>query len=125
MVGLGTGMRSQYLPAPLADAVATALFRLVLSSFILYCSYFYRFVKNSLVVHCQGIFCSYPCKPSLGRKFFFNDAQNSSYLWIYEFGHMVKDHLDNERENPLSSLHGLLFPISSNGYFISTIPQTR
>ena len=29
-------------------------------------------------------------------------------------GHMVKDHSDSERGNPLSP-HGLLFPISSKG----------
>ena len=31
---------------------------------------------------------------------------------------MVKDHLDGERGNPLPP-HGLLFPISSKGYFIA------
>ena len=36
----------------------------------------------------------------------------------------VKDHLDNERRNLLLLLHGLLSPISSNGSFICTIPQT-
>ena len=38
-------------------------------------------------------------------------------------GHMVKNHLDSERENPLLP-HGLLFPISSKGSFICTIPHT-
>ena len=36
--------------------------------------------------------------------------------------HMVKDHSDSERENPLQP-HGLLFQINSNGSFICTIPQ--
>ena len=36
---------------------------------------------------------------------------------------MVKDHSDSERGNPLPP-HGLLFPISSKGSFICTIPQT-
>ena len=36
---------------------------------------------------------------------------------------MVKDHSDSERENALPP-HGLLFPISSKGYFICTIPRT-
>ena len=36
---------------------------------------------------------------------------------------MVKDHSDSERGNPLPP-HGLLFPISSKGYFIYIIPQT-
>ena len=33
----------------------------------------------------------------------------------------VKDHSDNKRGNPLSPHHGLFFPISSKGSFISTI----
>ena len=36
---------------------------------------------------------------------------------------MVKGHSDSERGPPLPP-HGLLFPISSKGSFISTIPQT-
>ena len=31
---------------------------------------------------------------------------------------MVKDHSDNERGNPLPPLHGLLFPISSKGFYM-------
>ena len=38
------------------------------------------------------------------------------YLY-YGVGHMVKDHTDREREIPLPPLHGLLFPISSKGFF--------
>ena len=30
---------------------------------------------------------------------------------------MVKDHSDSKKENPVPPLHGLLFPISSNGVF--------
>ena len=29
----------------------------------------------------------------------FNDALNTLYLWLYGVRHMVKDHLDSEREN--------------------------
>ena len=47
----------------------------------------------------------------------FNDALNTFYLQLYGVGHMVKDHSDSERGNPLPP-HGLLFPINS------TIPQT-
>ena len=36
---------------------------------------------------------------------------------------MVKGHSDSERENPLTALHVLLFPISSKGSFIYTIAQ--
>ena len=53
----------------------------------------------------------------------FNDALNTFYLRLYGVGHMVKDHLDSELGNPLLP-HGLLFPNSSKGSFICTIPQT-
>ena len=52
----------------------------------------------------------------------FNDALNTFYLRLYGVGHMVKDHSDSERRNPLP-LHGLLFTISSKSYFICIIPQ--
>ena len=59
-----------------------------------------------------------------GRIFFlFNDTLNTFYLWLYEVRHMVKDHSDSERGNPLPP-HRLLFPISSKGSFICIIPQT-
>ena len=52
----------------------------------------------------------------------FNDALNTFYLRLYGVRHMVKDHLDSERGNPLPP-HGLLFPISSKGYLyaVSTL----
>ena len=53
----------------------------------------------------------------------FNDALNTFYLLLYDVGHIVKDHSDSERGNPLPP-HGLLFPISSKGYFICIIPET-
>ena len=53
----------------------------------------------------------------------FNVALNTFYLRLYGVRHMVKDHSDSERENPLLP-HRLLFPISSKGSFICTIPQT-
>ena len=37
---------------------------------------------------------------------------------------MVKIHSDGKRGNLIHSLRGLLFPISSKGSFICTIPQT-
>ena len=58
-----------------------------------------------------------------GRSVLFNDALNTFYLWLYGVGHMVKDHSDSERGNPLPP-HGLFFPISSKGSFISIIPHT-
>ena len=53
----------------------------------------------------------------------FNDALNTFYLQLYGVRHMVKDHSDSEKGNPLPP-HRLLFPISSKGSFICTIPQT-
>ena len=44
------------------------------------------------------------------------------YSLLYGVGHMVKDHSDSERGNPLPP-HGLLFPINSKGYFICTITK--
>ena len=38
-------------------------------------------------------------------------------LRLYDIGHMVKDHSDSERGNPLLP-HGLLFPVNSKGSFI-------
>ena len=53
----------------------------------------------------------------------FNDALNTFYLRLYGVRNKVKDNSDNEKGNPLQP-HGLLFPISSKGYFVCIIPQT-
>ena len=64
--------------------------------------------------------------PFIGRRkegnVLFNDALNTFYLRIYGVGHVVKDHSDSERGNPLPP-HGLIFPISSKCTFTCTIPQ--
>ena len=57
------------------------------------------------------------------RNVLFNDALNTFYLRLYGVRHMVKDHSDSERGNPLSP-HRLLLSINSKGSFICTIPQT-
>ena len=54
----------------------------------------------------------------------FNDALNTFYLRLYGVRHMVKDHSDSEKGNPLLPPHGLLLSINSKGSFICTIPQT-
>ena len=54
----------------------------------------------------------------------FNDALNTFYSRLYGVGHMVKDHSDSERGNPLPPRNGLFFPNSSKVSFIYTIPQT-
>ena len=51
----------------------------------------------------------------------FNNALNTFYLRLYGVRHMVKDHSDSEKGNPLQP-HRLLFPINSNGSFICNIP---
>ena len=53
----------------------------------------------------------------------FNAALNTFYLLLYGVRHMVKDHSNSERGNPVPP-HGLLFPISSKGSFICIISQT-
>ena len=53
----------------------------------------------------------------------FNDAINTFYLRLYGVRHMVYDHSDSERGNPLPP-HGLVFSINSKGSFICTTPQT-
>ena len=52
----------------------------------------------------------------------FNNALNTFYLRLYGVRHMVKDHSDSEKGNPLLP-HRLLFPINNKGSFICTIPQ--
>ena len=54
-----------------------------------------------------------------------NNALNTFYLQLYGFRHMVKDDSDSKRGNLLLPHHGLLFPISSKGYFICITPQTE
>ena len=60
---------------------------------------------------------------SIERNVLFNDALNTFYLRLYGVRHMVKDHSDSEKGNPLPP-HRLLLSISSKGSFICTIPQT-
>ena len=52
----------------------------------------------------------------------FNNALNTFYLLLYGVRHMVKDHSDSKRGNPLPP-HRLLFPITSKGSFICIIPD--
>ena len=44
--------------------------------------------------------------------FLFNDALNTFYLRLYGVRHMVKDHSDSEKGNPLPP-HGLLFTLAA------------
>ena len=56
------------------------------------------------------------------RNVLFNDVLNTFYLRLYGVRHMVKDHSDNEKGNPLPP-HRLLLSINSKGSFICTIPH--
>ena len=56
------------------------------------------------------------------KYFLFNDALNTFDLQLYGVRHMVKDHSDSEKGNPLPP-QSLFFPISSKGSFICIIPH--
>ena len=58
-----------------------------------------------------------------GRKEIFYLTMHIIYLRLCGTRHIGKDHSDSERGDPLPP-HGLLFPVSSKGSFICTIPQT-
>ena len=59
-----------------------------------------------------------------GRKeMFYLTTCPTHFIYGYMASDMVKDHSDNKIGHPLPP-HGLLFPISSRGSFICTIPQT-
>ena len=57
------------------------------------------------------------------RNVLFNDALNTFNLRLYGARHMVKDHSDREKGNPLPP-HRLLLSINSKGSFICTITYT-
>ena len=60
-----------------------------------------------------------------GRKEMYYSTTHSThfYLRLYGVGHMVKEHSDSERGNPLPP-HGLLFSTGRKSTFICTIQQT-
>ena len=57
------------------------------------------------------------------REMFYLTTLNTFYLWLYGVRHMVKDHSDSEKGNPLTP-YRLLLSINCKGSFICTIPQT-
>ena len=57
------------------------------------------------------------------RNVLFNNTLNTFYLRLYGIRHMVKDHSDSEKGNPLPP-YRLILSINSKGSFICTIPQT-
>ena len=81
---------------------------------------FPSFLRNIIVD--ENVFL---CVVKEGRKEMFYLTTHSTHfiLRLYGVGHMVKDHSDSKRGNPLPP-HGLLFPINSKGSFICIIAQT-
>ena len=57
--------------------------------------------------------------------FYLTTHSTHFYLRLYGVDHKAKDHSDSERGNPLPPLNGVLFPISSKGYFIWAHPAER
>ena len=75
--------------------------------YFLYMVLFLKFYLKTKHLYC--CFIDYKCE--FDRKegnVLFNDALNS---WLYGVRHMVKDHSDSEKGNPLPP-HRLLFPIN-------------
>ena len=68
---------------------------------------------------------SYDEKQWYRRKDMFYLTTHSAhfYLWLFDIWHMFKDHIYNERGNPLPQLHGPVFPISNKGSYIYIIPH--
>ena len=48
-----------------------------------------------------------------GRTFLFNDALNTFYLRLHGVGHMVKEHSDNLRGNPMRHYMGHTFRLAA------------
>ena len=61
----------------------------------------------------QNVFCLVQHKLLMDeRNILFNDILNTFMLRLYGVGLVLKDHAHNERGNPMSPIHGLVFPIS-------------
>ena len=86
---------------------------------------FFRFFSFHLTtdLYCRARFSAVVEEGRKEGNVLFNNALNTFYLRLYGVRHMVKDHSDSERGNPLPP-HRLLFPINSKGSFICTIRQT-
>ena len=86
--------------------------------------YFFPYIKN-IWLWCMLIVRLFWSKSGFSYKrlqirkkenVLFNDALIAFLLTqLYGVGHMIKNHSNSERGNPLPPLHGLLIPISSKG----------
>ena len=73
------------------------------------------YLFNQIFIFHQDGFTPTVINCAYGRKegnVLFNDAINTFYLRLYGVKHMVKDHSDSEKGNPLPPPR-LLFPINS------------
>ena len=70
----------------------------------------YTYTKHTQNTHTHTL----PMNRRKEGNILFNDTLNTYYLQLYGVRHMVKDHADSERRNPLPT-HGLLLLISSCG----------
>ena len=84
------------------------------------CLYVCMFMHVCMYVCIHACMCACVARE---RNVIFNDALNTFYLRLYGVRHMIKDHSDSEKGNPLPP-HRLLLSINSKGSFICTIPQT-
>ena len=98
------------------------------------CVYIYTYIHTyihtyMLRFHSKCMCEKNTCIEKFGRRkgnVLCTDALSTFHLWLYGTRHMVKDHSDNLRGNPLSPRHGLLFPISRKGFFnVSSRTQDR
>ena len=55
------------------------------------------------------------------KEFLFNDTLNTFCLRLYGVGHMLKNHSENQRGNPLLPFYGIFFSMSNNCSFICTM----
>ena len=67
------------------------------------------------VLHPPMLNCHYCYLIKTERNVLFNDALNTFYLRLYGVRHMVRDHSDSEKGNPLPP-HRLLLSINSKGF---------
>ena len=99
--------------------------KLIKKLFYLFVCLFVHYLFIYLFIYFQYLFSkrSGLANRERERHVLFNDALNTFYLRLYGVRHMVKDHSDSEKGNPLPP-HRLLLSINSKGSFICTIPQT-
>ena len=71
-------------------------------------TYWVQLAITQSFINCSAVALLFNSTTVEGRK----DALNTFYLRLYGVRHMVKDHLDSDKGNPLLP-HGLFFPISS------------